>query len=218
MPDWGTMFHLTIGGHMATAQSWSVGLNMGLNISGSALTQTQTDACLAAMQAPITTWWTALKVRQAADVQWDNSALFWYPSGQRLAALVSRVASGAVVGTAGGIQPLPVCMVASLRSTTPGRSGRGRSYIPMTGTGVSTGHQFTLADCTAVANAHAALIIALRGLVLTAQTVTAQNPGINSVKNGALYPITRVVCDSIPDFQDRRQDKIAASSVFSAPS
>lgn len=216
MPDWGAALKVVIGGHMVTAQSWSCGFWVGLNLSGSGLTQTQVDAILAAINTQVATWWTGIKSFNATDVGWDNLTVNFYPSGSRTASIISRSSFTPVMGSVSGNNPLPQAMVCSLRSTSPGRSGRGRMYVPFTGPSVGSGHQYTLSQVTPVASTTQVLLTAINNLNLTTNGVTSQQVVINSVTKGTKASVTKVVCDSLPDFQDRRQDKVAALNIFSA--
>jgi hypothetical protein len=111
----------------------------------------------------------------------------------------------------GDSMPSLLACVASLRSETPGRSGRGRMYLPLTKVAAmdATG-QITDTVCTNVAAAWATILSAVDlvdgafgGLL---QAVVA------SFTTGNVEAITRVVVNSIADIQHRREDQLVATT------
>jgi hypothetical protein len=162
---------------------------------------------------PLTTFVTAAKITMFSDAQVDNASLYYYLPNQHLSNLVSSQAVGPFVGTGTLSASNTQAMVCSLRSGVPGRSGRGRIYWPATGVIPNAApHQFNATTCTTVANACAAYINALNALNLTTLNCPAQIVGVASFAKSQLNKITKVIVDSLPDAQDRRQDK--AVSLF----
>lgn len=204
-------------GHINTTQTWSTGLNMALSLSGPDLTQSQLDAVVAAVLPSFATWWTAVKPFCSGLTQYDGFRAYYYAVGQTKASLSALSLIAPVVGTGSVVLPSFVSCVTTLRTATPGRRGRGRNYLPTNAMQATNGHQFTSANCTTLANAHAALLTALNALNLTGQGIGTHQQVVCSSSNvGTNYPITRVTVDSLPDTQHRREDKFLASAVSSA--
>lgn len=121
-------------------------------------------------------------------------------------ATLSAEKSMSLAGTAGSGTELPdqLAMVASLRTSRPGRSYRGRAYLPMCNTaqlagGGQVGDTFVTAYATAV-----------RGLLadLSAGESSSSTPGMIPVVVSRtlthMEPITAVRMDSRPDTQRSR--------------
>lgn len=218
MPGYLTpVIRLIPNGHINTTQTWSTGLSMALNLSSSDLTQAQLDGVLSDCLTSFATWWTAIKPFCSGLTQYDGLRAYYYPFGATKASLSSVTLITPVVGTGTLALPSFVSCVATLRTATPGRRGRGRNYLPTNALQATNAHQFTQANITTIANAHAALLTALNALNLTARGIGSHNQVVNSSSNiGTNFPITRVTVDSLPDTQHRREDKFLASSVVSA--
>lgn len=136
---------------------------------------------------------------------------YFYAAGLTSASLVSTPAALTVqgVGSTGSLPP-QVAVVASLRSNTPGRSGRGRNYLPMN-RAAAMGDDGQLGASTpgVVATNYAAMISDLNDIAYSVANTPVAS--IASFTKGASYPITRVVVDSIADTQRRREGGMTAS-------
>ena len=91
------------------------------------------------------------------------------------AAFMGTQSATPVVGSStSGPLPLRTAMVCSLRSDVPGRSGRGRNYIPVSCGGMGTDGRFTLTAVDDIGADWLAAIQAINGLNLSADSVTSQ--------------------------------------------
>lgn len=129
------------------------------------------------------------------------------PAGSDTASLLSEANFGAAIpGTGVSNHPAQTACVASLRSTVPGRSGRGRMYLPATGAAIGATMQFSNTICTGVAGRVAQLAADLG-------TSSYQDAPLKSIvaSTAGARQITRVEVDNDPDTQRRRSDKLIAS-------
>jgi hypothetical protein len=153
---------------------------------------------------------TNLKGHWYAGVSWQFVNVYYYAGGSNHAAMQAVAALAANVGTrAGGGSPIDTCSVVSLRTGFPGRSQRGRMYLPQHDTVSATTGQIVGTTATDFAN----------NVALFLNTFSGARPGWGAVVSrtlGSSLPITQVLCDTIPDVQRRRENKMVASAVQSA--
>lgn len=150
----------------------------------------------------------------AAVLQMVPSAVAW--TGTRVEA---RDVTGALIsvgehtktssqtGTSVSVHPFQTSMVASLRSTTAGASGRGRLYFPAQGIPLTTS---TLRVTTGNLDAAlAGVVVYLTNIEAAIQTVTvAAALSVWSRKNSALYLVNEIQMGDVPDVQRRRRDTV----------
>jgi hypothetical protein len=113
-----------------------------------------------------------------------------------------------VPGTNGG-SPCPnqVAHVLTTLTGVPGRSHRGRVYLPAPGTSLLTAGQVTTANNTTIVNAYAAWLNAIRN--------SATAPGFGVVASstqGAMFTMTQIAGNTRLDVQRRRANKQAATA------
>lgn len=206
---------VVLGGHIATAQTWSVGINIAVATITDP-TQGELDAVRVQLETAAGVWATAIKSYWAADTQYDNISVYHYPSGAIHALRVSKNVVTTVAGN--GTPPLPsvASAVQSLRTSVPGRTGRGRLYVPLTAQALGTNHQLTTGQCSGLSNATASMLTAWNALAFANPPFTSHAVCVASFSTAACPPVTRVVVDSVVDIQHRRSDKLLASSVTSS--
>lgn len=138
-----------------------------------------------------------------SDTAYTGVTVYGYVDGTPAAYGQGHGSIGSGQGTGidtGSPLPLQTCVVQSLRSATPGRSGRGRMYLPCTTVSLS-GHQLSQAQCDELSAATATFLGSTMG-----------NGDINgavcvySRTKHAAYPLTEVIVDSRLDVQRRRAD------------
>ena len=100
--------------------------------------------------------------------------------------------------------PKETSLVTSLRTLIPGRSGRGRFYMPATGIAMTAGG--VIASNTAVDDFADAVKTMFDDLGSATWAVS-----VASFSKGHLYPVTSFQVDNKPDTQRRRTDKINAT-------
>lgn len=197
-------------GTMAGNQTWSVGLAVQ-HSQAQPPSGTQLDAWLTALDTALKLWWT-----QASSLQSFNSAAIKYIGARAYSyAINSKTAinqaehpfTTALLGTNGvGSLPLQTSIVSSTLSGFPGRSHRGRRYLPVTAT--------TLASNQMQTSGVDGLVSAEVTLMNTINTTTlGTGTGTCVIANKKDFPdvIRSVQIDSEPDVQRRRADKIVAT-------
>lgn len=103
--------------------------------------------------------------------------------------------------------PKETSLVVSERTNQPGRSGRGRFYLPACGIALTAGG--LVASSTAVDDLGDAAIT-----LFDALSAALAIPVVASFTKGQTYNITRLEIDNKPDTQRRRQDKVLATHTF----
>lgn len=204
---------LVIAGVIESTQSWSVGLNFStISPPDFANLQAFTDAAVPLVHS----WYTGGANNISAITSTDQFLQvvrgYLYPAGASTASIVSE---SSLVSPPNGAQA-PVlstreALCATLLTGLPGRSAKGRMYLPSAG-GPLSNHQRASADVASVSAATADLISALN----TAAALS--NVGVACVAgNMGLLPITAVSVDSLQDTQRRREDKLAANNKTITP-
>jgi len=120
----------------------------------------------------------------------------------------------AVPGTGTGNMPGYVAAVMTLQTDTPGRSGRGRTYLPITSSAaMSATGQFS--DLTNIVNAYGTFLTNCHK-AYTIGGITNSCPVIIwSSKTSTVQYIKAVRADSIPDTQRGRINKDVAAGLWS---
>nr|CRY96142.1 hypothetical protein [uncultured prokaryote] len=204
-----TLIKCVLSGTIHSGQGWSTGFYYAL---ASNPTFDQGD---------LNDWNTGLETTMGTDLGQIATTLFdssttslqftsyFYPASSLLATGVSTPAASVHAGTSSPGMPALCAVVASLRSATPGRSGRGRLYWPATAPILGTDGQISTSNAAGVAynTAHAfsAMNAELYPGDIAAELVVA------SFTRGIAYPVISVVCDSLVDTQHRRQDKFTSA-------
>lgn len=142
----------------------------------------------------------------------DYSTCYYYDAAATTASLVSTPEQIAITGGTSSIHLPPQCsVVMSLRSGVPGRSGRGRNYLPLgKATAVGANGQLATGVTNTLADAYAAMIGDLNAVLDWNSSV--KTACINSVTRATVYDILSVVVDSVVDTQRRRTDQLTPSS------
>jgi hypothetical protein len=110
-------------------------------------------------------------------------------------------------GSGGTPHPFQTSIVASLRTATPGASGRGRLFWPATGISVQVP---TLRPSSSVVNGYITGLKALLAGTTTAidATLDGVSLAVWSRKNAQLYPVTSIQAGDVLDVQRRRRDNL----------
>lgn len=217
-----TRYRATFGGRLVAAQRWSIGFSFTDGVEDAAVPDAATMAALAQQLYAdfISSAWsttaspaTPLSARIGSEGNLDQCRLYAYATeGATQAGTVGVSSGAAVAGTTSPIMPPQVAIVASLRTDFPGRSNRGRVYIPNRTAVLSTDGQVTASVCTAVATAVA-------NFLSLARTRTVRGGNLVPIVDSSTAPdteVTRVTVDSILDTQRRRRDKLVAATNASA--
>lgn len=153
--------------------------------------------------------WIALAPYTSAMVTFTGVRLDWYTSGGFHQASLDAVPTlGSIPGSASGNHPPQTCVVASLRSASPGPKYRGRMYLPLLSGTVSTSNgTFPSADASSIAGAVKAYLAAVAGL--TSWGASGWKPVVVSqTPTGTLAALTAVKVGNVFDTQRRRRNKV----------
>lgn len=149
---------------------------------------------------------TTIKGLFPSTTVWTTLTAYLYQGGKN-AALTAQSQISAGNGTAGGgALPNQIALVATLLSGVPGRTNRGRSYLPgPTFTALGNG-QLTVANAGTIAAAFASFLTAVKN----APTWGAL-PVIASPHTGSFQPLKSIRIDTKLDTQRRRSNKVAVA-------
>lgn len=205
-------------GRIASVQGWSTSLWLApLPLSGT-MTQADLNAVNSALATASSTHLAAVaSACWSAGTQTDDAVSYYYPAGAVKAGLVSTAA--AIAHNGAGVSTLPsfCSLVASTRSAVPGRSGRGRNYIPYTQGPLGANYQAVSGTAALLSAAWAALITDLNSTAVASATITGFETSVASFTTGLAPSIVSVIVDSLVDTQHRREDKfVAAENITTA--
>lgn len=205
-------YRLVVSGTIVVSQTWSCGLMFTAGTSDFP-TQAQMDTWTAAAATLFHTWWTGspgVGGLASADTVLNACKGYSLPPGTDKADLMSVAPITPTNGTGSLSLPTQTSAVASLRSSNPGRSGRGRIYVPCTGAVMAT-HQLTSGEASDLAASTAALITGLNAVPLGVLDLTCV---VASGTGGGAHPITHVIADSRVDIQRRRANEVTPFTKF----
>jgi hypothetical protein len=204
---------ISFGGTIGPSQDWSCGYSF---LFDGTLIEVDMQAIAQAAAAAARTAWNAgsgggIQNINAADTGLYYARSYWYPAGTDKAQLVGEApVIGTNVGNGSNQMPTTVALVVSTKSGLPGRSRRGRMYLPATSVAL-TNHQLGQQQVGALAGSIATMFDTMNSTVFAAGS-------LNCVIAAAdiPIPITSVAIDSRPDTQRRRGDKVLAAFVGTA--
>jgi hypothetical protein len=131
----------------------------------------------------------------------DTLRGYQYKGGANAAA-VGEITGVGVAGTGSAKQPNQCALVMSLRTALPGRSFRGRMYMPIIGGSMGTNGLLAAgrsdAWCAALANDFGTFNSSGFGKIV-----------VCSPKQSAMTQVSAVEADSVVDTQRRRRDALA---------
>jgi hypothetical protein len=155
---------------------------------------------------------TSVKALFSTQVVFTRVTNYLYTGGSS-ASLVS-VSTPSIAGTSAVAgMPNQCAVVVTLETGVPGRSNRGRAYLPPVNVGlINAGTvQLSSATCTTLANAFASMLTALHD-----DSSPNGVPAVASALKGAIRDITAVRVDSIIDTQRRRRNKLVPQASIEA--
>jgi hypothetical protein len=131
-------------------------------------------------------------------------------SDHELLGVSEKPKTGAAVGGTTPKMPPQTAIVASLRSQTPGASGRGRLYWPAVGLGLdATTLRLVGADVTAASTGFKTYLSAIGAAILSTGAWapwTAMPLVVLSRTKNQTFPITNILVGNVADTQRRRRD------------
>lgn len=209
---------IILGGAMTTGDQWNIGvvLNFG-NLADNPTGAEMDTVCGTVLTNAQTNLWNpaaGLKSVNRSVVSLDYAKGYFYaPTG--LVAQGQATQTGAVGTSTSNTMPAYVALVTSLRTDGPGRSGRGRIYLPYTGgTLSSTSLQANVLSTLgpAVKNFYSALIAnyTLNGVAWLGR------PAIVSKADQAVYEVKSIRLDSVMDTQRGRRKSATVDQTYSS--
>lgn len=203
-----------LSGKIAGSQSWSTSPWWISPFGGTTPLQSEMNAFAVAVRSQFATqagsWMSPMMV---ASTTFTSVTAYWYPAGSLVATSVSAPATGTANGVGTDQLPSLLACVVSLHSPVPGKSGRGRAYLPLTKVAaLGTDGQVTSAALNNVLTGWKA---ALNNVESLTTWVGPPEPCIASFTKGDVYALTSLSANSLVDTQHRREDSIATTTNLS---
>jgi hypothetical protein len=207
---------VVLGGHINTVQTWSTGF--WLTFSGFAGAAPSADKVAGDLEGNtdvntmVDALWSSLSSFIARTCTFDSVRYTCY--GEDTSTPSESLRSAATPGAGGSNNGLPpeCATVASLHTSRPGGSYRGRMYLPLTGLAIGLDGFMQETNAQTTANAVAALFNSLNGHTFEGAPGGAGGYGVNVVvfspKLGTTQPVTSVSVDTKVDVQRRREHKL----------
>lgn len=129
-------------------------------------------------------------------------------STDELIALSIQQRSPVLTGTGTPLRGAQTACVFSLRTDTPGGSGRGRLYWPAVGTSVDSTLRFTSATMTNAVNEMATYLHAMESALSTAFATIGFDLAVRSRLTHTTPHVNKLQAGTVPDTQRRRRDKM----------
>jgi hypothetical protein len=185
------------------SEIWQTGYWGNTNLT--TYTQSTLDALTLNLAGYATTWWNLIKSTIYTSYSFNEVRTYYYETNGRTADVASIAVNTPNPGTnASALAPIDTAMVCSLRTAKPGRSHRGRMYIPYHGATQPTGLVVASA-ATTYNNSTAAMLSAVN-------TGTALDVVVVSPTLGDSTKVTSTTMDLKPDVQRRRVNRLAGGT------
>ena len=159
-----------------------------------------------AIAAFCTTLWNAIKASIYTSYSFTEVDMYQYVWPSTVAQFQAQTLLTANPGTlAVNGSPIDTALVVSLRSQVPGRSGRGRMYLPYHGgclpaSGLTSGTPYTT------------YATAVKALFTSVAGYSSYAPIVASRTHGTWQPPSAILCDNKPDVQRRRENRLLPSA------
>lgn len=200
MPIPANVARVVLSGRVSGGEDFSTGF--WVSGAGSA------DALLTDVMKHVTTFWQSFTDDMYTSQVLTKVSVYHYAAGGSQASGQAEQAVNIPGTRATPGSPLSTSVVVTTLTGAPGRSNRGRMYLPFVGL---MGLDGRLADPTAaqrMAQAVAAFLGAIRG------DGDGFTPVVVSTTHTAAKTITSVRADDVPDSQRRRDESLVASQVY----
>jgi hypothetical protein len=200
---------IVIGGQIDGVQDWSVGLWTTIALTGGAWGVANQNEVTAELEVFVSTWWTHVEEVASSVTFLEYVKTYYYPAGSTHSSQLGVFTlTSPAPGEGPQVHAAGTSMVCSLRSDVPGRSGRGRIYVPANGVSMSEPHQMNGGECSNICDATATLLGAFNTYTNPSQHVTSLAAVVASFTRSETNSITQVIVDDKPDSQRRREDKM----------
>lgn len=111
-------------------------------------------------------------------------------------------------GSASALRGAQTALVLSLRTNTPGGSGRGRIYWPAIGRSVDSQLRFSATDTLGAATEMRTYLNAMRSALATAFPTIGFDLAVRSRQTHTTPHVNKIQVGNVPDTQRRRRDKM----------
>lgn len=207
------VYRLVFHGLLDAVQTWSCSFWVAAGVGPGQPSQADLDAY--AHQVNVATqpgWIGVAQSIWSGQVGMGGLTVYRYEVGTTKSSMVSKTDPITVAGQGASALPPYCSMVASLRTGTPGRSGRGRVYLPFTLPGsLEPSGQLAATQTTNLAGEVTDIINEINGVRSGTVLPNAGVVSVASFTKGVCYPVTEVVVNSVPDVQHRRTDQLIAA-------
>jgi hypothetical protein len=120
----------------------------------------------------------------------------------------TQVRSSPLSGSASALRGAQTALVISLRTNTPGGSGRGRIYWPAIGRSVDSQLRFSSADTLGAATEMRTYLNAMRSALATAFPTIGFDLAVRSRQTHTTPHVNKLQVGNVPDTQRRRRDSM----------
>lgn len=188
------------------AEIWQTGFWWAPTVTGSIVTLADFKLATASIQPLVSTMWASIRSKIYTSYGYTGIKSYWYTGGTT----ATFVAQDSVTSSPGTLassgSPIDTSCVVSIRTANAGRSFRGRMYLPRheactpaTGLFVTSTSDYS----TAVGTMFNSLAFASPGALVRQVSLKLAE---------ATIP-TAVICDSLPDVQRRRENRLAKGTI-----
>lgn len=201
-----------IGGTIGAQEIFAFGFQLdGSNVSGQVDLDGVNGACVAALTNNFLVSATLDLFAQA--VTFDSVRNYLYTGGTTASLVSESTGINKHSAVAQVALPNQCAVVVTLETGTPGRSHRGRAYLPPVNiNALRQDGQLLSSACTQLANSFASMLKALHD-----DPAPVGRPVVASATKGSMTTVNQVRVDSIVDTQRRRRNKLLPLSSIVAP-
>jgi hypothetical protein len=128
----------------------------------------------------------------------------------------TQLRSSPLSGSASALRGAQTALVISLRTNTPGGSGRGRLYWPAIGRSVDSQLRFSAADTSGALGEFKTYLNAMRGALATAFPTIGFDLAVRSKQTHTTPHVNKLQAGNVPDTQRRRRDKMIEDYQFTS--
>lgn len=217
-PPVGDYIKYVVGGAVAS-DSWTVSHSQQLG----GLTGIPTPTVMNALASTVlgafnTTYWNPSTNKGASlcNTGTNLATLKAYLYRNGVLSAQGAAAIAPVAGTSGTALPNYVAMCVSLLSNMPGKSGRGRMYLPATGAAIAAATGQYSSTLTAILTNLASYLDGINAVLSPLPGSPSGACAVVSNTHGLMNPVTSIRTDSLPDTQHGRTRKDIATAVYSA--
>ena len=129
-------------------------------------------------------------------------------AGDELMAISIQPRATPLAGTGVPVRGSSAALVFSLRTDTPGASGRGRLYWPNVASAITTQLRMQVTDVTSAMNAMATYLHAIESALATAFPTIGFDLAVRSKVQQASHHVNKLQVGNVIDTQRRRRDKM----------